>query len=214
MLPCDIDTAAVAAVEIGKKMGLEEVEVINKMVIQEAEGTLIELKGSVNFEIDATKLKIPPRPEIMSDDEIRGEIEKSPLTIVAGTIGQDEHSVGLREIIDIKHGGIEKYGIMPIYLGTSVAPEKIVDAAIESKAGAILLSTIISHDNTHYKNMKKVHELCVEKGIRNKIILIAGGTQVIDELAQEAGVDKGFGRGTKGQHVATFIVKKRKEMKK
>jgi D-ornithine 4,5-aminomutase subunit beta len=27
------------------------------------------------------------------------------------------------------------------------------------------------------------------------------------------GVDAGFGRGTKGVHVATFLVKKRKEMR-
>ncbi len=32
-----------------------------------------------------------------------------------GTVGEDEHSVGLREIIDIKHGGIEKYGIQVHY---------------------------------------------------------------------------------------------------
>lgn len=212
MLPCDIRHADVAAVEIGKQMNLTEVEVIRKEMMHPAEGTLVEMKGVINFEIDATKLKLPPIPEIMSDDEIRQDIDEKPLTVVAGTVGEDEHSVGLREIIDIKHGGIEKYGIMPIYLGTSVVPEKLVDAAIESNAGAILVSTIISHDNIHYKNMKKIHELCIEKGIRDKVVLIAGGTQVIDEKAQAAGVDKGFGRGTKGSHVATFIVKKRREM--
>ncbi len=29
------------------------------------------------------------------------------MKIVSATVGEDEHSVGLREIIDIKHGGIE-----------------------------------------------------------------------------------------------------------
>ena len=52
----------------------------------------------------------------MSDDEIRAEIEANPMKIVAATVGEDEHSVGLREIIDIKHGGIEKYGIECHYL--------------------------------------------------------------------------------------------------
>ena len=61
--------------------------------------------------------------------------------------------------------------------------------------------------------MKKLHELCIEKGIRDRIILVAGGTQVSNELAVESGVDAGFGRGTKGAHVATFLIKKRKEMK-
>ena len=211
-LPVDERTAEVAAVEIGKKMGLNDVEVVHKQIMQESEGTLIEIKGKVAFEIDATKLVIPPKPEIMSDEEIRADIERRPMKIVAATVGEDEHSVGLREIIDIKHGGIERYGIECIYLGTSVPVEKLVDAAIESNADAILASTIISHDNTHYKNMKRLHELCIEKGIRDKMIIACGGTQVINDLAIEAGVDQGFGRGSKGVHVATFLVKKRAEM--
>lgn len=212
MLPVDESTAEVAAVEIGKKLGLIDVEIVHKQVMHDAEGTLVEIKGRVPFEIDVTKLYIPPKPEIMSDDEIRADIERRPMKIVAGTVGNDEHSVGIREIIDIKHGGIEKYGIECIYLGTSVPVEKLVDAAIEANADAILASTIISHDNTHYKNMKRIHELCIEKGVRDRIILAAGGTQVANDLAKEAGVDAGFGRGTKGVHVATMLVKKRREL--
>lgn len=211
-LPTDERTAEFAAIEIGKNLGLEDVEVIHKEVLQAAEGTRIELKGKVPFTIDTSTLVIPPKPEIMSDDEIREEIERCPMKIVAGTVGEDEHSVGLREIIDIKHGGIEGYGIECHYLGTSVPVEKLIDAAIELNADAILASTIISHDDIHYKNMKRIHELCVEKGIRDRIILACGGTQVSNELAVEQGVDVGFGRGTKGVHVATFLVKKRREM--
>lgn len=211
-LPVDERTAEVAAVEIGKKMGLEDVELVHKQIMHEAEGTLIEIKGKVPFEIDVTKLFIPPKPEEMSDDDIRADIERRPMKIVAGTVGDDEHSVGIREIIDIKHGGIERFGIECIYLGTSVPVEKLVDAAIEAKADAILASTIISHDNTHYKNMKRIHELCIEKGVRDRMIIACGGTQVQNDLAVESGVDAGFGRGTKGGHVATFLVKKRREL--
>ena len=211
-LPTDERTAEFAALEIGKKMGLEDVEVIHKEIMQEAEGTRIELKGRVSFTIDINDLIIPPKPKVLSEDEIRKDIESKPMKIVAATVGEDEHSVGLREIIDIKHGGIEKYGIECHILGTSVPVEKLVDAAIELNADAILSSTIISHDDIHYKNMKKLHELCIEKGIRDKIILVAGGTQVSNELAVESGMDAGFGRGTKGEHVATFLVEKRREM--
>ncbi|WMM23339.1 D-ornithine 4,5-aminomutase subunit OraE [Tissierella sp. MB52-C2] len=211
-LPIDERTAEFAAIEIGKKMGLEDVEVIHKEIMQEAEGTRIELKGRFVHAIDINDLVIPPKPKIMTDDEIREDIEKRPMKIVAATVGEDEHSVGLREIIDIKHGGIEKYGIESHILGTSVSIEKLIDAAIELNADAILASTIISHDDIHYKNMKKLHDLCIEKGIRDKIILAAGGTQVSNELAIESGMDQGFGRGTKGQHVATFLVEKRRAM--
>jgi D-ornithine 4,5-aminomutase subunit beta len=46
-------------------------------------------------------------------------------------------------------------------------------------------------------------------GVRDKLIFIAGGTQVEPEQAKKAGADAGFGRGTHGNHVATFLVKER-----
>ncbi|AKL95200.1 D-ornithine 4,5-aminomutase subunit beta [Clostridium aceticum] len=211
-LPLPKRVAQFAAIEIAKKMGLEDVEVIHKEEMHPSEGTRIELKGRVGFTIDVEELVIPPEPTIMSEDEIREKIKDQPMKIVAGTVGEDEHSVGLREIIDIKHGGIEKYGIECHYLGTSVGIEKLVDAAIELNADAILASTIISHDDIHYKSMKKIHELCIEKGIRDNIMILCGGTQVTPELAVRQGVDAGFTRGTKGVHVATFLVKRRREM--
>ncbi len=208
-LPTDKRTASFTAIEIGKKMGLADVEVINVEVMHPAEGTRVEIKGRVDFKIDTSELDIPPEPEVMTEDEIRSIIKENPMTIVAGTVGTDEHSVGLREIIDIKHGGIEGFGIECHYIGTSVPLEKLIDAAVETNADAILISTIISHNDTHYKSMLDLHNLSIEKGIRDKIILVAGGTQVSPEIAVDQGVDAGFGRGTKGINVATFLVKER-----
>ncbi|MFY9385291.1 MAG: cobalamin-dependent protein, partial [Dethiobacteria bacterium] len=146
-----------------------------------------------------------------TEEEIREEVAKRPLKVVCGTVGEDEHSVGMREIIDIKHGGIEGFGIKAVYLGTSVPVEKMLDAAIEEDAHAILISTIISHADIHKKNMEKLARLAVEKGVRERFILVAGGTQVTNQLALEAGMDAGFGRGTKGIEVASFLVKRRRE---
>lgn len=210
-IPQDKRTSQVVAVEIAKKLGLLEPEVINTEVMQDAEGTRIELKGRVGFDIDVADLVVPPEPRYLSDQEIRDDVEAYPLKIVCGTVGEDEHSVGLREIIDIKHGGIERFGMEIHYLGTSVPVEKLVDAAVELKAEAILASTIISHDNIHYKNMKRLHELAVEKGIRDDIIILAGGTQVVPEEALKTGIDHGFGRNTKGIDVATVLIEKRRE---
>jgi D-ornithine 4,5-aminomutase subunit beta len=209
-LPTSIKYAEAAALKIAENMNLKEAEVIHREVLHQAEATRIQVKGKVNFDINLDTLKLPEEPDLLSDKEIKEQLEKRPLKIVAGTVGEDEHSVGLREIIDIKHGGIEKYGIECIYLGTSVPITKLVDAAIEANADAILMSTIISHDEIHYKNMKKTHEYAIEKGIRDQILILAGGTQVTPEIARKQGVDQGFGRGTKGQHVATFLVKNRK----
>lgn len=209
--PTDVRHAEAAALEIGRRMNLKDCEVNNREVMQCAEGTRIEMKGKVDFAIDIASLTLPAEPDILSDDEIRADIERKPMIVVAGTVGQDEHSVGLREIIDIKHGGIEKYGIQVHYLGTSVPPEKLVNAAIEVNADAMLASTIISHDDIHYRNISKIDQIAKEMGVRDKLIFAAGGTQVTDEGACAAGADAGFGRGTHGNHVATFLVKERRK---
>jgi D-ornithine 4,5-aminomutase subunit beta len=206
-LPTDVPHAEAAAKEIGIRMNLKDVEVIHREILHPAEATRIQIKGRVDFAIDLATLTIPTPPVTLSDDAIRAFVQTHGLKVVAGTVGEDEHSVGLREIIDIKHGGIEKYGIECLYLGTSVPVQKLVDAAIEANADAILMSTIISHDEIHYRNMKKISDYAIEKGVRDRLIILAGGTQVTPELAVKAGVDAGFGRGTKGHHVATFLVK-------
>ena len=210
-LPADKRTAEYAALEFGKNMNLTDVEVISREVMHKAEGTRIELKGKVPFSIDLAKLSIPEEPVVLTDDEIKDFVKRHPIKAVAATIGDDEHSVGLREIIDIKHGGIEKYGIEVEYLGTSCPVEKLVDAAIELNADCIMASTIISHDDIHYKNMKKLNDYAVEKGVRQNVLIACGGTQVVNELAVETGVDIGFGRGSKGVHMATFMVQRLKE---
>ena len=205
MIPAEPRTAEAVALEIGRKLGLEEPVVNSKEVMQMAEGTRVEMKGKVTFDIDPTTLEIPPEPHHLDDATLYKEFEEHPMVVVCGTVGEDEHSVGLREIINIKHGGIEKWGIKVNYLGTSVPVEKLVDAAIELNADAILASTIISHDNIHYKNMKRINDLAIEKGIRDKVIIAAGGTQVIPEDAVKTGIDAGFGRDSHGIDVATFL---------
>jgi D-ornithine 4,5-aminomutase subunit beta len=210
--PTGRKVAEAAALEFGRRMNLTDVEVINREVGHPVEGTRIEIKGKVPFSVDIDSLVIPEDPIVLDDDALRAAIEEKPMRVVCGTVGQDEHSVGLREIIDIKHGGIEKYGIEVHYLGTSVPPEKLVNAAIEMNADALLASTVISHDDTHYKNISRIHQIATEMGVRDRLIFVAGGTQVAPDLARQAGADEGFGRGTHGNHVATFLVQRRQEL--
>ncbi|MDP3448401.1 MAG: OAM dimerization domain-containing protein, partial [Eubacteriales bacterium] len=212
--PAGKKIAEAAAIECAKRMNLKDIAVISREVLHRAEGTRIELKGKVDFDIDFASLVIPPEPDVLSEDELRAAIEEKPMRIVCGTIGEDEHSVGLREIIDIKHGGIEKYGIEVHYLGTSVQPEKLVGAAIELNADAMLASMIISHDNIHYKNIARIHRIAQEMGVRDELLFVAGGTQVESDKAKQAGANAGFGRGTHGNHVATFLVKERDRREK
>jgi D-ornithine 4,5-aminomutase subunit beta len=93
------------------------------------------------------------------------------------------------------------------YLGTSVPVGKLVDAAVETGAHAILMSTIISHNDVHRTMMRRLADLCTERGIRDRVILVAGGTQVSPDMAAEVGLDATFGRGTTGIDVVDALVK-------
>ena len=210
-LPASERVAEVAALELGRAMNLKDPEVIHKQVMHPAEGTLIELKGRLESFVDPATLVIPAVPDVLSDDEIREFVAEHDLRCVAATVGMDEHSVGLYEILDIKHGGLEKWGFTCQHLGTSVPVEKVLDAAIEHAAQVVLISTIITHGEMHRSNMEKLADLAAEKGVRDRLLLISGGTQVTDELARSWGMDAGFGRKTKGVDVASFIVKTMRE---
>jgi len=192
-LPAAEAVAEAAALELGRAMNLTDCEVIHKRVMHPAEGTLIELKGRLDVAIDPATLVIPEPPDVLTDEEIRDFVHERGLKCVAATVGNDEHSVGMREIIDIKHGGLEKWGFSVTY--------------IEHAASVVLISTIITHADVHREMMGKLADLAEEKGVREKLLLISGGTQVTDEIARESGMDAGFGRRTKGIDVASFVVR-------
>ncbi len=204
-LPVAERVARYAALKIGERMGLRDVEVIHRGVLHPAEGTVVWVKGRLDVDLRLDEIELPEESEPLSDEEIRAAVARHPMRVVAGTLGEDEHSVGLREILDIKHGGLEKYNIEVHYLGTSVPVGKLVDAAVELDADAILASTIITHADVHRRNLGRLAELCREKGVRERFILVGGGTQITNELAQDLGLDAGFGRGTKGRDVASFL---------
>ncbi|MDP2871365.1 MAG: D-ornithine 4,5-aminomutase subunit OraE [Bacillota bacterium] len=207
-LPVAENVAEAAALEIARRLGLEDAQVVHKLVAHPAEGTLCEIRGQLALDIDPAALVIPERPEPQSEDELREAVRRRPITVVAATVGEDEHSVGMREIIDIKHGGLEKFGIRCHYLGTSVPVSKAIDAALELDADAILISTIISHADSHRHSMRRLADLARERGVRDRFLLVGGGTQVTHDDAVVCGLDAGFGRGTKGSDVASFLVRR------
>ncbi len=96
-------------------------------------------------------------------------------------------------------------------LGTSVSPEQLLDEAERTGARAILISTIVTHSDVHRQHMNRLHELADLRGLRERLLLVAGGTQVTDEMARECHMDAGFGRGTTGHQVASFLVRALRE---
>ncbi|KPK37840.1 MAG: LuxR family transcriptional regulator [Gammaproteobacteria bacterium SG8_47] len=197
-----------AALEMVRHMGLKDPAVISRRVMHPAEGSVFEIKGTFDSAISKTRLALPTKVELLTEAEIEAWVRPRAIHVVAATVGEDEHSVGLHEILDIKHGGIEKYGFCCRDLGTSVPIDRLLDAAQQTGARAVLISTIVAHAGAHERNMRRIHEVALERGVRERLLLIAGGPQVSDEAARACGLDAGFGRGTTGREVASFIVRR------
>jgi D-ornithine 4,5-aminomutase subunit beta len=207
-VPASPLVAEAAALELARHMGLQDPQVINRRVMHPAEGSLFDVKGVLDLPMRVDLLPVVTPPSPLAHDEIEAFVRPRRLRVVAATVGEDEHSVGLREILDIKHGGIERYGFVCRALGTSVPVDDLLVAAIDDDAQVVLVSTILTHGDVHRRNMQRLHELARDAGIRERLILVAGGTQVTDDLARACGMDAGFGRGTTGQDVASFVVRR------
>jgi len=188
-------------------MGLTDPQVIHRRTMHPAEGSLFDIKGVLDVPIRLDRLTIAGGEAPLSDQEIEDWVRPRDIHLVAATVGEDEHSVGLHEILDIKHGGIERYGFHCHDLGTSVPVERLLDAAAETHARAVLISTIVTHGDVHKQHMRRLSVLARERGLRDRLILVAGGAQVTDDLARGCGLDAGFGRGTRGRDVASFLVR-------
>jgi len=206
-VPASPRVAEAAALEMARRMGLQQPEVISRRVMHPAEGSVFEIKGVLDVAIRADDLQLPARVEPLPDAEIEAWVRPRGIYVVAATVGEDEHSVGLHEILDLKHSGIEKYGFHCRNVGTSVPVERVVDAAQETGARAVLISTIVTHAHVHEQHMRRLCQLAEERGLRRRVLLVAGGTQITDAMARACGMDAGFGRGTTGRDVASFLVR-------
>src|SRR6056297_2287493 len=78
MLPTGSRTAEFAAIELGKKMNLKDIEVIHKEVMHPAEGTRIQMKGRIDAFVDLDSLDIPKELEVLTDDEIEKPLNNPP----------------------------------------------------------------------------------------------------------------------------------------
>ncbi len=210
-VPDEQTVAEAAALAMVQRMGLNNPEVISRRLMHPSEGSVFEIKGILDVAICADTLSVPVGEAPLSDEEIEAWVRPQHIHLVAATVGEDEHSVGLHEILDIKHGGIEKYGFHCHDLGTSVPVEQLLDRAEEVGACAILISTIVTHADVHTHHMRRLGALAQQRGLRRKLLLVAGGAQVTDKLARDCGLDAGFGRGTTGQDVASFLVRRLRE---
>lgn len=206
--------AEAAALAMAGRMGLVNPEVISRRVMHPAEGSVFEVKGVLDTTFKIDELKVPQEEELLKETDIEAWVRPRNIHIVAATVGEDEHSVGLHEILDIKHGGIEKYGFYCHTLGTSVGVEQLLDKAEETNAQAVLISTMVTHTNVHEQHMRDLDQLARQRGLRERLVLVVGGSQMSNDLACDCCMDGGFGRGTTGREVASFLVRRLQDQEK
>lgn len=88
--------------------------------------------------------------------------------LVIGTIGSDSHMIGAWVLTN----ALKEAGFEVTFLGAVVPQEEFVNAAVETAADAILVSSMYGMGILDCEGMR---ERCVEAGLRD-IVLYAGGT--------------------------------------
>ncbi|MBN2558552.1 MAG: methylaspartate mutase subunit S [Clostridia bacterium] len=111
-------------------------------------------------------------------------------TLVLGVIGADVHSVGNK----ILEYALNLEGFNVVNLGVMVSQQEFIDAAVETAADAILVSSLYGHGELDCKGLR---EKCEEAGIGN-ILMYAGGNLVVGktpfEEVEKRFLDMGFDR--------------------
>ncbi|MBM7624681.1 methylaspartate mutase subunit S [Sporohalobacter salinus] len=111
-------------------------------------------------------------------------------TIVMGVIGSDVHAVGNR----ILQEAFDEAGFEVINIGVLSSQEDFINAAVETDADAILISSLYGHGEMDCKGFE---EKCVESGLED-VILYVGGNLVVGkqewEPVKEKFLNMGFDR--------------------
>ncbi len=96
-------------------------------------------------------------------------------TLVTGVIGEDVHIVGIR----ILEHALRNAGYKIVALGAQTPQDEFINAAKETKADAILVSSLSGHANVLVSGFR---DKCIEAGMKD-ILLYLGGQLVIGEKA-------------------------------
>lgn len=104
-------------------------------------------------------------------------------TIVTGVIGADVHAVGNK----ILAFALDDAGFNIVNLGVMVSQDEFINAALETNADAIVVSSLYGHGEIDCQGLR---EKCDEAGLKD-IPLLAGGNLVVGKQ-DFADVEKRF----------------------
>ena len=122
--------------------------------------------------------------------------EKEKKVLILGVIGADVHAVGNK----ILYHAFTEAGFEVVNLGVMVSQEEYINAAIESNADAIVVSSLYGHGELDCRGLR---EKCDEAGLKGILLYVGGnivvGKQPFDEVEKRfkaMGFDRVFGPGT------------------
>jgi beta-lysine 5,6-aminomutase beta subunit len=203
-----------AAKVLMSKLGLEE-PLITAMEAMGPGLTMFVGYGRCPYSVDFSSIDVPlssyPILDMDGIDALIQEELTRPITVIGACIGTDAHTVGIDAIMNMKgyggHYGLERYRMInAVNMGAQIPNEVLVARARAENADAILVSQIVTQKNAHVTNMTQLIEMLEAEGLRDKLVVIAGGPRVSHQLATELGFDAGFGPGTFAEDVASFVV--------
>ena len=128
-------------------------------------------------------------------------------TVIIGVIGADAHAVG-NKIIDLT---LQNSGFKVVNLGVMVSQEEFIEAAIETKADAILVSSLYGHGEIDCMGMR---QKCDEAGLKGIPLFVGGnlvvGKQNFDDLKvgfEQMGFDFVYPPSTPIEHTIVDLKK-------
>jgi len=92
-------------------------------------------------------------------------------TVVTGVIGDDVHVIGIR----LLEYALRQSGFRVVSLGPLAAPKEFIEAAIETAADAMFISSLNGHAELYLPGMRGA---CIEAGIGD-VLIYAGGQLTI-----------------------------------
>lgn len=213
-VPCN-EKGVEAALILARKMGFIKPAVAHSEALDK-EFSFYVVYGATSFNVDYTEIKVQALEiDTMDMHECEKFIEENigrDVVMLGASTGTDAHTVGIDAVMNMKgyagHYGLERYkGVEALNLGSQVPNEEFIKKAIEMKADALLVSQTVTQKDVHIANLTNLVELLEAEGLRDKVILIAGGARITNDLAKELGYDAGFGPGKYADDVATFVLK-------
>ena len=116
--------------------------------------------------------------------------------LVIGVIGADVHAVGNK----ILYHAFTEAGFDVTNLGVMVSQDEYIDAAIETDADAIIVSSLYGHGELDCQGLR---DKCHERGIGDILMYVGGNVVVgkqpfedVEKRFKAMGFDRVFGPGT------------------